>query len=90
MLWPFRAHARPARAGRVFVAVGIADGIALTAAATELARAWSADLRVYPRGHLTLLFFCEALRRDLRAFLGGTAAVPLAPLELAPAAHQAG
>jgi hypothetical protein len=88
MLWPFRAHARPARAGRVLVAIGSHDAIALTAAATELARDWNADLRVYPRGHLTLLFLCDALRRDLRAFLGGPAAVPLAPLALAP--QQAG
>lgn len=77
MLMPFRAHARPSRAARVLVAVGSADGIARTAAATELAREWSADLRVYPRGHITLLFLCAALRRDLRAFLGEPAAAPL-------------
>jgi hypothetical protein len=74
-LWPFQAHARPPRAGRVMVAVGEADGIALPAGAAALARAWSADLRAYPRGHLTLLFLCEALRRDLREFL----VRPLAP-----------
>lgn len=69
MLWPFRAHDRPSRAGRVLVAVGRADGIALPRAAMALAEAWGAELRLYPRGHLTLLFLCEALRRDLRAFL---------------------
>lgn len=78
MLWPFRAHARPSRAGRVLVAIGAADGIARTAAATELAREWRADLRVYPRGHITLLFLCAALRRDLRAFLGAPAPAKLA------------
>jgi hypothetical protein len=69
-LWPFRAHDRAPRAGRVLVAVGRADGITLPRAATALAEAWGAELRLYPRGHLTLLFACEALRRDLRAFLG--------------------
>jgi len=70
MLWPFRAHHRPSRAGRALVAVGTADAIALPGAATALAQAWGAELRRYPRGHLTLLFCCEALRRDVRGFLG--------------------
>jgi len=87
MLWPFRAHARPARAGRVFVGIGVADGIARTAAATELAHAWGAELRVYPRGHITLLFLCAALRRDLRAFLGEPVA---AKVECVPALQPAG
>ncbi|HYD54106.1 MAG TPA: alpha/beta hydrolase family protein, partial [Gemmatimonadaceae bacterium] len=89
MLMPFRAHARRSRAGRVLVAVGIADGIARTAAATELARAWGADFRVYPRGHITLLFLCAALRRDLRAFLGEPATAPLLQ-GCAPAVQRAG
>ena len=87
MLWPFRAHARPARAGRVLVAIGVADGIARTAAATELAQEWGAELRVYPRGHITLLFLCAALRRDLRAFLGERVE---ARVECAPALQPAG
>jgi predicted alpha/beta hydrolase family esterase len=90
MLWPFRAHARPSRSERAFVAIGEADGIALTAAATELARAWGADLRAYPRGHLTLLFFCSALRRDLRAFLGEPAPAVLAAVPRPTAPQPAG
>jgi len=69
MLRPFRAEGRAPRAGRVLVAVGSADSIASPAAATALARSWGAELRVYPRGHLTLLFLCAALRRDVVAFL---------------------
>ncbi|HET6437996.1 MAG TPA: hypothetical protein VFG59_08040 [Anaeromyxobacter sp.] len=69
MLRPFRADALRPRAGRVLVAVGSADGIAPPAAARALAGAWGAELRVYPRGHLTLLFLCQRLRRDVRRFL---------------------
>lgn len=69
MLGPFRAEARPLRARRVLVAVGSADRIALPGAATGLARTWGAELRAYPRGHLTLLFLCRALRRDVTGFL---------------------
>jgi hypothetical protein len=71
MLWPFRADARVPRAGRALVAVGSADGIAIPAPALALAAAWGAELRVYPRGHLTLLFACHALLRDVRAFISG-------------------
>lgn len=69
MLWPFRADGRPPRAGRVLVAVGSADAIALPGPAAVLARTWGAELRVYPRGHITLLFLCRALRRDVAEFL---------------------
>lgn len=72
MLRPFRPDGRSPRAGRVLVAVGGADRIALPAAATELARAWGADLRTYPRGHMTLLFLCSAVRREVREFLSGS------------------
>jgi predicted alpha/beta hydrolase family esterase len=69
MLRPFRPDGRPAPAGKVLVSVGSADRIALPAAAAELARSWGAELRVYPRGHITLLFLCKAARRDAVAFL---------------------
>lgn len=69
LLAPLRPAERRPSAGRVFVAVGREDRIALPGGALELARAWGADLRVYARGHLTLLFACRALRRDLRRFL---------------------
>jgi predicted alpha/beta hydrolase family esterase len=69
MLEPFRPDGRPLRSRRVLVAVGSADRIALPGAATALARAWGAELRVYPRGHLTLLFLCRAVKRDVGEFL---------------------
>jgi hypothetical protein len=37
--------------------------------ARALARAWNLPERSYPRGHLTLLLACRALRRDVAAFL---------------------
>jgi pimeloyl-ACP methyl ester carboxylesterase len=69
MLAPFRPDLRRPSARRVLVAVGREDRIALPAGALALAQAWGADARVYPRGHLTLLFGCRALRRDLARFL---------------------
>jgi predicted alpha/beta hydrolase family esterase len=62
-------EARRPTAARVLVAIGREDRIALPDGALSLARAWGAEARVYPRGHLTLLFACGALRRDLRRFL---------------------
>ena len=35
----------------------------------ELARAWGVEPVVYGRRHITLIFACRALRRDLAAFL---------------------
>jgi len=69
MLAPFRADGRRPGAGRVLVAVGSADRIALPGPGAALARSWGAELRVYPRGHLTLLFLCRAVRRDVGQFL---------------------
>ncbi|HEY6006176.1 MAG TPA: hypothetical protein VIV57_25075, partial [Anaeromyxobacter sp.] len=59
--------ARPA--AELFVGVGRHDAIALPGGALALARAWSTPARIYPRGHLTLLFACSALRRDVVRFL---------------------
>ena len=70
MLAPFRPELRPRPAGELFLAVGGEDRIALPAGAIALARAWNVAPRIYPRGHLTLLFACRALRRDLARFLG--------------------
>ncbi len=82
MLAPFRPERRRPTAGRVLVAVGAEDRIALPEGALALARAWGAEARSYPRGHLTLLFACEAVRRDLvRLAAGGggsAAALPAA------------
>jgi pimeloyl-ACP methyl ester carboxylesterase len=69
MLATFRADRRRPTARRVLVAIGSEDRIALPGGALALADAWSAELRVYPRGHLTLLFACRALRRDVARFL---------------------
>lgn len=68
-LAPFRPDARRPTAGRVLVAAAADDAIALPAGALALAAAWGAEVRVYPRGHLTLLFACRAVRRDLARFL---------------------
>ncbi len=61
---------RPRPAADVFVGVGRHDAIALPGGAVALARAWGAEASVYPRGHLTLLFACRALRRDVARFMG--------------------
>jgi hypothetical protein len=57
-------------AGRILVAGGRHDAIAVDGAPT-LARAWGVPLREFPRGHLTLLFGCRALRREVARFAGG-------------------
>jgi hypothetical protein len=69
MLAPFRPGARRLLSPRVMVAVASADGIALPGPAVDLARTWGAELRLYPRGHLTLLFLCHAVREDVGRFL---------------------
>jgi pimeloyl-ACP methyl ester carboxylesterase len=69
MLAPFRPDRRPPPAGQVMIAVGRHDRIALTSGSLRLARAWGVEPRVYLRGHLTLLFACRALRRDLARFV---------------------
>jgi predicted alpha/beta hydrolase family esterase len=68
-LRPLDPSARRPSARRIFVAAGLHDAIVAPAGPERLARAWGAETRVYPRGHLTLLFGCRALRRDLRSFL---------------------
>ena len=47
------------------------DRIAGAASALALAERWGATARAYARGHLTLLFACAAVRRDLAAFVSG-------------------
>ena len=54
--------------GRVLVAAGDADAIAVGGPAA-LARAWNVPLSRHARGHLTLLFGCRALRRDVADLL---------------------
>jgi hypothetical protein len=76
MLAPFRPDRRPRPAGKVMIAVGAQDQIALHAGALQLARAWEVAPRVYGAGHLTLLFASGALRRDLAAFLAEPLSAP--------------
>jgi pimeloyl-ACP methyl ester carboxylesterase len=68
----FEPSRLPRPAAEPFVAVGRHDEIALPDGAVALARAWGARARIYPRGHLTLLFACRAVRRDLACFLAGS------------------
>jgi predicted alpha/beta hydrolase family esterase len=90
-LAPFRPDARTPTAARVLVAAAADDAIALPAGALALAAAWGSELRVYPRGHLTLLFACRAARRDLARFLAPTpAASARPPAEPAPPRGAAG
>jgi len=39
--------------------------------AEAVARAWAAPLRQFPRGHLTLLLGCAAVRREVARFAAG-------------------
>lgn len=64
----------PRPAADVLVAMGQDDAIALPRGALGLARAWGSALRTYPRGHLTLLFACRAVRRDVARLLEGDGA----------------
>ena len=59
----------PRPAADLFVGVGRHDAIALPHGALALARTWGARAEIYPRGHLTLLFACRGVRRDLARFL---------------------
>ena len=57
-------------AGQVLVAGGRYDAIAV-GGAEAVARAWAAPLRQFPRGHLTLLLGCAAVRREVARFAAG-------------------
>jgi pimeloyl-ACP methyl ester carboxylesterase len=69
MLLPFRPDRRAPTAGKILLALGSEDRIALPDGALALARAWGIEPRRYRRGHITLLYACRALRRDLARFL---------------------
>jgi hypothetical protein len=68
-LSPFDPAQRAPTTRRVFVAGGLHDQIAPPEGQIALAEAWGLQPRLYPRGHLTLLFMCRALRRDLATFI---------------------
>jgi predicted alpha/beta hydrolase family esterase len=67
-LAPLDPALRAPTAARVLVASGSYDAIAPPEGPARLARAWGAERVCYPRGHISLLFLCRALRRDLAAF----------------------
>jgi hypothetical protein len=70
-LAPLDPALRRPSALRLFVAGARYDRIAPVAGPARLAAAWSVRPRIYPRGHISLLFLCRKLRRDLAAFVGG-------------------
>jgi dienelactone hydrolase len=76
----------PRPAADVLVAVGSHDVIAPPEGALALARAWSAPARAYPRGHLTLLFACAAVRRDVARLVATPGAGARAAIDGRPAA----
>ena len=76
MLAPFRPAGRSPTAARLLVALGRYDRVVLPRGPAALARAWGLAPRIYPRGHLTLLFASGAVRRDLAGFLAVSAAPP--------------
>jgi hypothetical protein len=68
-LAPFDPGLRSPAARRLFLASGAHDRIAPPDGPAALARAWGVPLHTYARGHMTLLFLCRALRRDLARFV---------------------
>ncbi len=71
LLAPFYPGQGTVLARRVFLACGAYDAVTPPRAGQRLGESWGAPLRVYPRGHLSLLFLCRALRRDLARFVRG-------------------
>ncbi len=69
-LAPFDPSRRSPTARRIFLAFGSHDRIVPPTAPAALARAWGVSPAAYPRGHMSLLFLCRALRRDLARFAG--------------------
>jgi hypothetical protein len=64
----FDPSARGLTARRTFIGAGLHDRVAPAAGAVALARAWGVRPALYGRGHMTLLFLCAQLRRDLARF----------------------
>jgi len=73
-LAPFDPAPRTCTARRLFIATGRYDRIVPIAGPASLARAWSVAPRLYPRGHISLLFLCSELRHDLLRFAMGAGA----------------
>lgn len=61
-LWP---GGRAPTAARLLLAAGLHDEVVPAEGPRALGRAWGLEPRFYPRGHLTLILACRALRRDV-------------------------
>ena len=72
-LAPFDPSLRTPTARRLFIAGGVHDRIVPSAGPCALADAWDLRPRLYPRGHISLLFMCRELRRELQQFALGPA-----------------
>jgi predicted alpha/beta hydrolase family esterase len=71
LLAPLSPAGRPPTAARILVAAGECDAIVPMDGPVSLARAWGVEPRIYPRGHLTLLFACRGLRREVARLASG-------------------
>ncbi len=68
-LAPLDPARRPRPSAAAWVAGGRFDAVALPSGTRVLAAAWGIPARLHPRGHMTLLFACSAVRADLLRFL---------------------
>jgi hypothetical protein len=82
-LAPLDPVLRTPTARRILVACGRYDAIAPPGGAARLARAWGVEPALYPRGHISLLFLCRAVRRDLARFARQAAPAHEGPTSLA-------
>jgi hypothetical protein len=92
-LAPFSPSKRRPRARRLLIGAGLQDLIAPASAAVSLAAAWDVKPRLYARGHITLLFACRAVRRDVLALLSSGSARSVAdslPETKLPLVYQRG
>lgn len=71
LLSPLSPASRRPTASRVLLAAGRHDAIVPPAGPETLARAWGLAPRLFGRGHITLLFACLALRREVAALARG-------------------
>jgi predicted alpha/beta hydrolase family esterase len=76
-LAPLDPALRNPTARRILVAGGTHDTIAPPAGPVRLARAWGIEPSLYSRGHISALFLCGALRRDVARFASAEGAKPM-------------
>ena len=68
-LAPLDPAGRAPTTHRLLLAAAAHDRVATPAGALRVAEAWGVEPAVYPRGHLSLLFACGAVRRDVASLL---------------------